>query len=74
MRLTALRGRMLWGDMRRFFASTQLSKLGEDWPEVSWQMGHEDEAFTMRQYGHYVKNADKKAKVKNNMAEAIWGK
>jgi hypothetical protein len=37
-------------------------------------MGHEDEAFTMRQYGHYVKNAEKKAKVKNNMAEAIWGK
>ncbi len=66
--------RMLWGDMRHFFASTQLSKLGEDWPEVSRQMGHEDEAFTMRQYGHYVKNAAKKAKVKNNMAEAIWGK
>ena len=66
--------RMLWGDMRHFFASTQLSKLGEDWPEVSRQMGHEDEAFTMRQYGHYVKNAEKKAKVKNNMAEAIWGK
>ncbi len=66
--------RTLWGDMRHFFASTQLSKLGEDWPEVSRQMGHEDEAFTMRQYGHYVKNADKKAKVKNNMAEAIWGK
>jgi len=66
--------RTLWGDMRHFFASTQLSKLGEDWPEVSRQMGHEDEAFTMRQYGHYVKNAEKKAKVKNNMAEAIWGK
>ncbi len=66
--------RMLWGDMRHFFASTQLSKLGEDWPEVSRQMGHEDEAFTMRQYGHYVRNAAKKAKVKNNMAEAIWGK
>ncbi len=64
---------MLWGDMRHFFASVQLSALGEDWAEVAALMGHSSPAFTYRQYGHYSKNAEKQDKARAAAASAIFG-
>ena len=65
--------RMVWGDMRHFFASVQLSGLGEDWAEVAGLMGHSNSAFTYRQYGHYVKNEKKQDKARSAAASAIFG-
>ena len=65
--------RMVWGDMRHFFASVQLSALGEDWSEVASLMGHSDSGFTYRQYGHYIRNAGKQDKARSAAASAIFG-
>ena len=62
---------MLWGDFRHFFASVQISSLGEDWGEVAALMGHANSAFTYRQYGHYVKNAKKQKQVTSATAAAM---
>ncbi len=62
---------MLWGDFRHFFASVQISSLGEDWGEVAALMGHANSAFTYRQYGHYVKNAEKQKQVTSATAAAM---
>jgi len=62
---------MLWGDFRHFFASVQISSLGEDWGEVAALMGHANTAFTYRQYGHYVKNAEKQKQVTSATAAAM---
>ena len=64
---------MLWGDMRHFFASVQLSALGEDWAEVAALMGHSSPAFTIRQYGHYIKNEVKQDKARAASASAMFG-
>jgi len=64
---------ILWGDMRHFFASVQLSGLGEDWAEVASLMGHSNSAFTYRQYGHYVKNEAKQDKARSAASAAIFG-
>lgn len=64
---------MLWGDMRHFFASVQLSALGEDWAEVAALMGHSSPAFAFRQYGHYSKNAEKQDKARAAAASAMFG-
>jgi len=66
--------RMVWGDMRHFFASVQLSGLGEDWAEVAAHMGHSNPSFTYRQYGHYSKNEAKQEKARSATASAIFGK
>ena len=66
--------RMVWGDMRHFFASVQLSALGEDWAEVAALMGHSNPSFTYRQYGHYSKNEAKQEKARSAAASAIFGK
>jgi len=65
--------RMVWGDMRHFFASVQLSGLGEDWAEVAAHMGHSNPSFTYRQYGHYSKNEAKQEKARSATASAIFG-
>ena len=65
--------RMVWGDMRHFFASVQLSALGEDWSEVASLMGHSNPSFTYRQYGHFSRNADKQEKARSAAASAIFG-
>ena len=65
--------RMVWGDMRHFFASVQLSALGEDWSEVASLMGHSNPSFTYRQYGHFSRNADKQDKARSAAASAIFG-
>lgn len=65
--------RMVWGDMRHFFASVQLSALGEDWPEVAALMGHSNSHFTYKQYGHYVKNKKKQSKSRDAVSQAIYG-
>jgi len=65
--------RMVWGDMRHFFASVQLSALGEDWAEVAALMGHSNPSFTYRQYGHYSKNKAKQEKARSAAANAIFG-
>ena len=65
--------RMVWGDMRHFFASVQLSGLGEDWAEVAAHMGHSNPSFTYRQYGHYSKNEAKQEKARSATATAIFG-
>jgi integrase len=65
--------RMVWGDMRHFFASVQLSALGEDWSEVASLMGHSNPSFTYRQYGHYSRNTDKQDKARSAAASAIFG-
>jgi integrase len=65
--------RMVWGDMRHFFASVQLSALGEDWAEVAALMGHSNPSFTYRQYGHYSKNEAKQEKARSAAASAIFG-
>ena len=65
--------RMVWGDMRHFFASVQLSALGEDWAEVAALMGHSNPSFTYRQYGHYSKNEAKQQKARSATASAIFG-
>ena len=62
---------MLWGDFRHFFASVQISSLGEDFAEVAALMGHANSAFTYRQYGHYVKNAEKQKQVTSATAAAM---
>lgn len=62
---------MLWGDFRHFFASVQISSLGEDWGEVAALMGHANSAFTYRQYGHYVKNVEKQKQVSSATAAAM---
>jgi len=62
---------MLWGDFRHFFASVQISSLGEDFAEVAALMGHANSAFTYRQYGHYVKNAKKQKQVTSATAAAM---
>lgn len=62
---------MLWGDFRHFFASVQISSLGEDWGEVAALMGHANSAFTYREYGHYVKNAEKQKQVTSATAAAM---
>ncbi len=64
---------MLWGDFRHFFASVQISELGEDWGEVAQLMGHANTAFTYRQYGHYVKNKEKQAQVSAATSKAMFG-
>ena len=64
---------LLWGDMRHFYASVQLSALGEDWAEVAALMGHSSPAFTYRQYGHYSKNAEKQDKARTAAASAMFG-
>ena len=65
--------RMVWGDMRHFFASVQLSALGEDWAEVAALMGHSNPSFTYRQYGHFSKNEAKQEKARTAAAKAIYG-
>jgi len=65
--------RMVWGDMRHFFASVQLSGLGEDWADVAAHMGHSNPSFTYRQYGHYSKNEAKQEKARSATASAIFG-
>ena len=65
--------RMVWGDMRHFFASVQLSALGEDWAEVAALMGHSNPSFTYRQYGHFSKNEAKQEKARSAAASAIFG-
>ena len=65
--------RMVWSDMRHFFASVQLSALGEDWAEVAALMGHSNPSFTYRQYGHYSKNEAKQEKARSATASAIFG-
>lgn len=65
---------MKWGDMRHFFASVQLSALGEDWAEVAALMGHHSPSFTYAQYGHYSKNEAKQDKARSAAAAAIFGK
>lgn len=65
--------RILWGDMRHFYASVQLSSLGEDWSTVAALMGHGTPDFTYRQYGHYVKNDVKQDKARSAAAEAMYG-
>jgi integrase len=65
--------RMVWGDMRHFFASVQLSALGEDWAEVAALMGHSNPSFTYSQYGHYSKNEAKQEKARSAAAKAIYG-
>ena len=62
---------MLWGDFRHFFASVQISSLGEDWGEVAALMGHANSAFTYRQYGHYVRNVEKQKQVTSATAAAM---
>ena len=62
-----------WGDMRHFYASVQLSSLGEDWAEVAALMGHANSNFTYKQYGHYVKNERKQAKARQAAASAMYG-
>tara|TARA_R100001443_G_scaffold69160_2_gene77761 strand:+ start:121 stop:1353 length:1233 start_codon:yes stop_codon:yes gene_type:complete len=62
-----------WGDFRHFFASTQLSGLGEDWAEVAALMGHATPNFTYQQYGHYVKNEAKQEKARSASAAAMYG-
>jgi len=59
---------IIWGDMRHFFASVQLSALGEDWAEVAALMGHSNPSFTYRQYGHYSKNEAKQQKARSAAA------
>ncbi len=65
--------RILWGDMRHFYASVQLSSLGEDWSTVAALMGHGTPDFTYRQYGHYVKNDAKQDKARSAAAQAMYG-
>ena len=65
--------RMVWSDMRHFFASVQLSALGEDWAEVAGLMGHSNPSFTYRQYGHYTKNKAKQEKARSATGSAIFG-
>jgi len=62
-----------WGDFRHFFASSQLSGLGEDWAEVASLMGHAKPNFTYQQYGHYVKNEAKQEKARSASAAAMYG-
>ena len=64
---------ILWGDMRHFYASVQLSSLGEDWAEVAALMGHSNSNFTYKQYGHFVKNERKQAKARQAAASAMYG-
>ena len=65
--------RILWGDMRHFYASVQLSSLGEDWSTVAALMGHSTPNFTYKQYGHYVQNDKKQEKTRAAAAEAMYG-
>ena len=59
--------------MRHFYASVQLSSLGEDWAEVAALMGHSNSNFTYKQYGHFVKNERKQAKARQAAASAMYG-
>ena len=65
--------KILWGDMRHFYASVQLSSLGEDWSTVAALMGHSTPNFTYKQYGHYVSNDEKQDKTRTAAASAIYG-
>jgi integrase len=65
--------KILWGDMRHFYASVQLSSLGEDWSTVAALMGHSTPNFTYKQYGHYVSNDEKQDKSRTAAASAIYG-
>ena len=64
---------MMWSDFRHFFASVQISALGEDWGEVAGLMGHSNPSFTYRQYSHYVKNERKQDAARSAASEAMFG-
>ena len=64
---------MMWSDFRHFFASVQISALGEDWGEVAALMGHSNPSFTYRQYSHYVKNERKQDAARSAASQAMFG-
>lgn len=65
--------RLRWGDMRHYYASVQLSELGEDWAEVAQLMGHSSPNFTYRQYGHYSRNERKQERARAAVTGALFG-
>ena len=48
-----------WGDLRHVFARNEIDHLGANWHEVSESMGHSNQEFTKKQYGHYIEDEEK---------------
>jgi len=62
-----------WGDMRHYFASSQINELGEDWNNIADDMGHHSADFTRAQYRHYLDNSEKQETTRTIARKSIYG-
>ena len=59
--------------MAKYFASSQINALGEDWNSVADDMGHHSADFTRAQYRHYLDNSEKQETTRTIARKSIYG-